>query len=67
MKTKTNLSDVLVTKRDVARAAHVSLRTVDAWMKQKRIPFVRLSNRCVRFNLPAVMGALERYTVEAVA
>ena len=57
----------LHTKRDVARVAKVSIRTVDQWMKAKRIPVVRLSARCVRFHLPSVLQALGRYTVEATS
>ncbi len=33
----------LVTKRAIAEGASVSVRTVDSWMRQRRIPFVRLS------------------------
>ena len=56
----------LVTKGAVARAVSVSCRTVETWVKARRIPVVRLGKRCVRFDLPAVLVALRRSTVEAV-
>lgn len=57
----------LVKKRDVARAAKISVRTVDNLMRAKRIPVVRLSPRCVRFHLPSVLAALRRYEVREIA
>jgi hypothetical protein len=57
----------LVKKKIVARAASVSCRSVENWMRQKRIPFVRLSPRCVRFHLPSVLAALRKFEVREVA
>jgi len=56
----------LTTKKGVAKAASTSQRTVDNWMKQKRIPFIKLSPRCVRFHLPSVLAALRRFEVQAI-
>ena len=56
----------LVTKKVVARAASVSTRCVELWMKRRLIPVVRLSPRCVRFHLPSVLAALRRMEVNAV-
>jgi hypothetical protein len=56
----------LVKKRDVARAASVSARCVENWMAGKRIPFIRLSPRCVRFDLQRVLAALRRFEVKEV-
>lgn len=60
------ISTALVKKGVVARAASVSARTVEMWMLEKRIPYVRLSPRCVRFHLPSVLAALNRSTVREV-
>lgn len=57
----------LVTKKTVASATSVSIRCVELWMQRKRIPYVRLSPRCVRFHLPSVLAALRRYEVKAVS
>jgi len=56
----------LVNKRQVARAMNVSPRTVDNWIQRRLIPFVRISSRCIRFSLPAVMRALQRFEIKEV-
>ena len=56
----------LDTKQTVASAFAVSPRCVENWMKQKRIPFVKLSAKCVRFHLPSVLAALRKYEVKEV-
>jgi hypothetical protein len=53
-------------KPAVARAAAVSVRTVDDWIREKRIPVIRLGPRCVRFSIPAVLRALGRFEVKEV-
>jgi hypothetical protein len=55
------------TKRDVAREHKVSVRTVDTWIAQKKIPYQKLSSRMVRFDLDAVARALNRYTVKEIS
>lgn len=55
------------TKREVAREYGVSLRTVDTWIAKKKIPFMKLSPRLVRFDLDAVERALGRYTVKEIS
>jgi excisionase family DNA binding protein len=56
-----------LTKRELARELHVSTRTLDTWMQQKKIPYKKLSPRLVRFDLDAVEKALSRYTVREMA
>jgi hypothetical protein len=59
--------DLALLKRpQLARAINVSPRTVDNWQKQKRIPFLKLSARCVRYHLPSVLAALRKFEVKAV-
>ena len=53
----------LLTKRELAAALNVSQRTIDNWVAQKRIPYLRLSARLLRFSLPEVEAALARYEV----
>jgi hypothetical protein len=54
------------TKTELAREHHVSIRTVDQWIAERKIPYKKLSPRMVRFDLDAVQRALDRYTVEEV-
>lgn len=56
-----NIDSSLVKKNVVARATSASVRTVENWQRQKKIPFVKLSPRCVRFHLPSVLAALRRF------
>jgi predicted DNA-binding transcriptional regulator AlpA len=57
----------LVRKPAVARAAAVSQRTIDSWVREKRIPIIRLSPRCVRFSIPAVLRALNKFEIQEVS
>jgi len=66
IETAAEVSESLVPKKVVARANSVSTRTVDNWMQQRLIPFVRLSARCVRFHLPSVLAALRKFEVKEV-
>ena len=52
-------------KAQVAQKAQVSLRTLDHWIKQKRVPFIKIG-RNVRFRWPAVEAALNRFEVHSV-
>jgi excisionase family DNA binding protein len=54
----------LLSKRELAAALNVSERTIDNWVAQKRIPYLRLSARLLRFNLAKVEAALARYEVK---
>jgi hypothetical protein len=56
----------LVNKKAVAKAASVSCRCVDNWMREKRIPFLKLSARCVRFEINRVLAALRRFELKEV-
>ena len=55
-----------LSKRDLARELNVSIRTIDAWMHEKRIPYKKLGSRLIRFDLDRVEKALERYTIEEI-
>ena len=54
----------LVNKRVVAQAASASTRSVDNWIRQRKIPVVRISKRCVRFHLASVLAALRKFEVK---
>jgi len=53
-----------LSKQELAIALGVSPRTLDSWMAQRRIPFLRLSARLIKFNLERVTAALARYEVK---
>lgn len=54
-----------LTKIQLSERLQVSPRSVDNWMKQKRIPFIRLG-KSVRFKWASVEGALDRFTIREV-
>ena len=43
-----------LTKRQLAAAMQVSVRTITELMKEKRVPFLRLKGRLVRFRMDDV-------------
>jgi len=57
----------LLSKRELATVLNVSVRTIETWLSQKRIPQLRLSARLTRFNLARVESALARYEVKEVS
>lgn len=56
----------LLTKNELAAVLNCSERHVERLVQLRRIPIVRLSSRCVRFRLNAVLNALAKLEVEAV-
>jgi hypothetical protein len=60
-------ADPLPRKRDIARKYSVSIRTVDRWVNEKKIPYLYLDKRTIRFRWEAVERAVNRLTVKEVA
>jgi excisionase family DNA binding protein len=56
----------MIRKKELANELKVSLRTIDNWIRQRRIPYLRLSPRLLLFDLRKVLSALEKYEVRAV-
>jgi excisionase family DNA binding protein len=46
----------LLTKRELANTLKVTTRTIETWVASGRIPAIRISPRCVRFELGAVLN-----------
>ncbi len=61
------INEFLTDTKGVAKLASVSPRTIQTWVAERRIPVIRLSARCVRFNKQNVLRAIERFTVKEVA
>jgi hypothetical protein len=57
----------LVDKRVVARAAKLSMRSVDNLIQRRAIPVIRITPRCIRFHLPSVLRALRRFEIKEVS
>jgi excisionase family DNA binding protein len=54
--------DGLLNKRQLALKLGISKRTVDEWMKRKRLCFVKIG-KTVRFRWPDVLEKLSEYRV----
>ena len=53
----------LLKRRELAKALSVSARSIDNWQREKKIPFIRISPRCVLFDLANVLSALKRFEI----
>jgi hypothetical protein len=54
----------LLKKPEIARELRCSQRHVERLQRERRIPVIRLSERCVRYRLEAVLAALANPEVE---
>jgi excisionase family DNA binding protein len=64
---KSATEDPLISKQELAADLKVGCRTIEQWVAEKRIPFVRLGHRTLRFNLSDVRRSLRsRWTVKEV-
>ena len=52
----------LLRKRELARQLGISKRTLDVWMAQGRVPFLKIG-RSVRFRLADVLEKLQTFRV----
>jgi excisionase family DNA binding protein len=55
-------SDDLLTKRELARRLRLSLRTIDAWMRTKHLPYIK-AGKTVRFRWEDVLSKLQTFRV----
>jgi predicted site-specific integrase-resolvase len=61
------MSPALCTKRDIAERYRVAIRTIDRWIAKGIIPVIRISPRCLRFDVARCDQALRRFCVEEVS
>lgn len=72
LQTATNVSDRdasvrrLISKKEIANLLSVSVRTIDNWVREKRIPVHRFSSRCIRFSPPKCLSALDKFEIREV-
>jgi excisionase family DNA binding protein len=57
----------LVDKKIVAADLGVGTRTIERWVASRRIPFIRLGHRQLRFQLDAVRRAVARWETKEIA
>jgi len=54
----------LLTRKELAKRLSLSSRTIDNLQRGKKISYIRLSPRCIRFHLPSVINALRNFEVK---
>lgn len=54
------------TKAQLSFYLQISPRQIEHWMAARKIPFLRLGRKCVRFDFDAVDRALMRFEVKAI-
>lgn len=60
-----NQSFQLLSEKNLAEMLDVSPRTLRTWRAEGRLPFIRISQGTVRYELEEVMAALEERKVNA--
>jgi excisionase family DNA binding protein len=58
--------DNLLTKKDVAIILEVSVKAIDKWVYAGKIPYVKISRKCVRFKQADVEQFLANRTVQVI-
>jgi hypothetical protein len=56
----------LLNRRQLAAALGLSERSIDNLQHQRKIPVVKISPRCCRYDLAAVLRALEQFIIREV-
>ena len=61
-----DINSQLLTYGQLARNMNVCERTLEYWVAVRKIPYIKLGRKCVRFRLSDVQRALKRYEVKEV-
>jgi excisionase family DNA binding protein len=59
------VDEIFWTKPELARTVRRSGRTIEIWMREGRIPFLRIGPRTVLFEKRAVLESLRKFQVNA--
>jgi excisionase family DNA binding protein len=62
--TNASPDSAVLTKAEAAEFLKVRPRTVDDWMRKKRIPFAKLPSGAVRFRRSQLLDFIAKYEVE---
>lgn len=61
------MTEPLLNTPEVARILNVHPKTVGVWVKEGRLPCVRLAHRCLRFDPTALDAFVQSHTTTATA
>jgi excisionase family DNA binding protein len=54
----------LLMKKEVANLFGVTVKAVDKWVSEQKIPFIRISRKCIRFDERVIEKFLAKRTVK---
>jgi predicted DNA-binding transcriptional regulator AlpA len=54
----------LLMKKDVASLFGVTVKAVDKWVSERKIPFIRISRKCIRFDENVIEAFLAKRTIK---
>jgi excisionase family DNA binding protein len=54
--------DDLMTMRDLAKMLKVSVPTIYSWVKARKIPFIKIGERSIRFKVSEIDQFLQEHT-----
>ncbi len=61
-----SLQEKLLTKDDLAAKLALTRRGIECLVARRKIPVIRVSHRCVRFDWEKVKAALAKFEIKAV-
>lgn len=56
----------LSTKKEIASLLNLTVRGVDCLVARKKIPVLKISRKCVRFNAERVLAALNKFELKEI-
>jgi excisionase family DNA binding protein len=57
----------LIKKKELAKRLSVSPRTIDEWIRKRKIPYLQISPRFYLYDFEAVLAALKtQYQVDSI-
>ena len=65
MPKQATLPPVLISKQELAQRLNVSGRTIDSWIRERKIPVIKVSPRLNRYHLGDVLLALRKFETKA--
>ncbi|XOV73866.1 MAG: helix-turn-helix transcriptional regulator [Verrucomicrobiota bacterium] len=64
-KQSTPTEGALLTREQVAARLQITTRTLDLWIDAQKIPVIRLTSGCIRFQSEAVENFIQKHTINA--
>ena len=55
----------IVDTSDFAEILGLKRKTIEIWVRRRKLPVIKFSNRCQRFRVADVFRALEKFEVKA--